>query len=242
MEVKNRKRWMFALTFIFGLLMAVQYRILDTGIKYIPIENIQEQITSVEQLRGEVALLKATLNSVKEDINLYTAIDEGNSDDLFKALTEKEKKLKEFLHYTDVAGEGIILIVDDGTRELGENENLNFLLVHDTDLSAIVEELQLAGAEAISINGERIVFYDTIIRCSGMTTNINGEHIARPFIVKAIGNRKDLEAVITHPAKSTSRMIEFDIFVELNTSISVNINKFEGVLIKQYMNLYKEGE
>jgi uncharacterized protein YlxW (UPF0749 family) len=64
-------------------------------------------------------------------------------------------------------------------------------VIHDTNLVAVVNELKAAGAEAIEINGQRIVG-NTAIRCAGPIILINTKQVAPPFIVEAIGNQNNL--------------------------------------------------
>ena len=59
---------------------------------------------------------------------------------------------------------------------------------------ATVNELRAAGAEAISINGQRIVA-NTAIRCVGPVTLINTSKVSPPFIIAAIGSQSDLSQV-----------------------------------------------
>jgi uncharacterized protein YlxW (UPF0749 family) len=59
-------------------------------------------------------------------------------------------------------------------------------IVHDMDVRAVMNELWLAGAEAMSVNGQRVVL-NTGVRCGGSTNLINGVPAAAPFVIKAIG-------------------------------------------------------
>ena len=82
------------------------------------------------------------------------------------------------LGLTDVEGKGIELTVKDDpnvTREnIGIFDDISSHIVHDGDLRRIVNELKNAGAEAISINGQRIVT-TTAITCIGNVIKINDE-------------------------------------------------------------------
>ena len=76
-----------------------------------------------------------------------------------KILQTKQAELKRYnmlLGLTDVSGNGITLTVSDSSGESGLID-MSSLIVHDTDLRSLVNELANAGAEAIEINGERIV-------------------------------------------------------------------------------------
>jgi len=72
--------------------------------------------------------------------------------------------------------------------------NISKALVHDEDLREIINDLKNSGAEAISINDQRIVSTTAII-CSGSVVTINGVKLNSPFEIKAIGNKSSLGAI-----------------------------------------------
>ena len=107
---------------------------------------------------------------------------------------EKIKKYEIILGLTKVQGEGVTITVADNNEQKDNSSfasinNSNYL-VHDGNLVAIINELKIAGAEAISINGKRIV-NSTSINCAGNVIQINGEKVGSPFVINAIGD-KDL--------------------------------------------------
>ena len=68
-------------------------------------------------------------------------------------------------------------------------------IVHDSDIRTVINELWIAGAEAVSINGQRVVA-TTGIRCPGPVTQINGVPTAPPYVIKAIGPSDTLEGAL----------------------------------------------
>lgn len=67
-------------------------------------------------------------------------------------------------------------------------------MVHDEDLRRIINEMKNSGAEAISINDQRIVATTAIV-CSGAVATVNGVKLNSPFEIKAIGNKASLSAI-----------------------------------------------
>lgn len=78
-------------------------------------------------------------------------------------------------------------------------------LVHDFDLQQVVNELRLAKAEAIAINGQRITGYSPI-RCVGSPIMINWETVTSPYIVEAVGNPATLRSALEMPAGIVDQM------------------------------------
>ena len=99
-----------------------------------------------------------------------------------------------------VKGPGIHLILDDSTlaREIGNGEAATSMLIHDFDLTAVVNELRVAGAEAIMINDQRVV-PATAIRCVGSVILVNGVRQVPPYHIYAIGLTKILRGALEMP-------------------------------------------
>lgn len=231
---------LFVLFLTFGLLITLQARILSKGVKHVGVENIHEIVQAVEKEKAEIEQLRESLATYKDQIELYSQ--HVDDTEFVYQMELKRQNLETYLNYTDVAGPGVIVIIDDADRELFEGEAGNSVLVHDQDISIIVKELRAAGAEAMSINDTRIVYDDTEIICVGPTVKINGEQMSAPYVIKAIGNRKYLEAAITSPDSYADFLSDFGLFVEVNTSISVEIGKYEGEFEALYMHYYEEGD
>ncbi len=71
-------------------------------------------------------------------------------------------------------------------------------VVHDGDLLEVVNALKNAGAEAISINNQRIT-NSSSITCIGNVIKINGEKVSVPYVINAIGLPEKLYGSITMP-------------------------------------------
>ena len=103
------------------------------------------------------------------------------------------------------------------------------MLIHDTDLRALVNELNAAGAEAISINGQRIIS-STAIRCVGPVIQVNGIKVAAPFSIKAIGNAKYLESALNIKGGLVDSFEVYGIKIKISTEDSITISKYDGKL------------
>lgn len=111
-----------------------------------------------------------------------------SNDEQLKSLEEKIKKYNILSGATEVTGPGVRITVADATTTNTLNSILDprNLIVHDTDILEIVNELKNAGAEAVEVNGQRIIA-NTAISCDGNVIVINGEKVSSPFEIKAIG-------------------------------------------------------
>jgi uncharacterized protein YlxW (UPF0749 family) len=88
---------------------------------------------------------------------------------------------------TPVTGPGIVVVLDDAPESADSaGVDPNQLVVHQSDLQAVVNAVWAGGAEAMSIAGERVIA-TSAVRCVGNTLLLNGEVYSPPFRVAAIG-------------------------------------------------------
>lgn len=95
-------------------------------------------------------------------------------------------------------GPGITIKMYDNPEEEIVGQDVNDDVIHDVDVLNILNDLRIAGAEAISINGERVVT-SSELKCRGPVIGINGVSIGTPFIISAIGEPKLLMASVNAP-------------------------------------------
>ena len=169
-------------------------------------------------------------NTTKELESIRTTSTE--SDGEAKAKAEELKKKNMLLGLTKVTGDGVSITVRDA-QMTAATEEFGAFLVHDGDLREIVSELQNAGAEAITINNQRIVS-STCIMCAGNIISINGERVNSPFVIKAIGNQESLYG-ITRPGGYAQILKECGIPIEVKKENNIVIDKFTGALPQKYM-------
>lgn len=93
---------------------------------------------------------------------------------------------------TPVRGPGVVLTINEGPRR-DDARRERSATVLDTDLRMVVNGLWEAGAEAISINGER-VSTRTAIRSAGSAITVNYRSLNPPYRIEAIGDPKTLPA------------------------------------------------
>ncbi len=184
---------------------------------------------------------------------------QGDYESLYKELEEKEKKLEEtrqtaannnkddsqheveikdsktLLGLTDISGQGIIIRLDED-REVDSQEvvNINGYLVHEEDLLYIINELFNAGADAVSINEQRIV-NTTSILCDGNIIRINGKMVGVPITIKAIGYPERMDYALTRPGGYLDTMANDGVKVSVEKNENIDIPKFDGVYSYDYL-------
>ncbi len=150
-------------------------------------------------------------------------------------LEQKEEAIKlgnKMIGMTDVTGPGVIVTLSDSKKDVNTVLNANELVVHDADVLSVINELKNAGAEAISINDQRLVPTSSIV-CGGNIIEINGEKVGAPFEIKAIGLPEQL-AALSRPGGYLEYLKRDTIGVDLKKSNSITIPKYTGVISYKY--------
>ena len=161
---------------ILGFILSTEFRQEDE-VKISQVEELSTQILKLEWERDE---LKKKLTALQEKF-------EPSAEEI--SIIEN---LKMYAGLTALEGSGVIVRMDDSKRAVSKDENPNLYVIHDEDILRIINELRAAGAEAISINGQRLIATSEI-RCAGPTLSVNNVRSAPPFEIIAIGDKNSLE-------------------------------------------------
>lgn len=96
---------------------------------------------------------------------------------------------------TELTGPGLVVVLDDApdVATAAPNVDLNALVVHQSDVQAVVNALWAGGAEAISIMDQRLVAISAV-RCVGNTLLLGGRVYSPPFVIRAIGPADGMRA------------------------------------------------
>lgn len=172
---------------ILTMVMFTQFKtVYQTDITAIETMRETELRTELSDWKNKYEEVESRLQDTESKIAEYQS-QISNSEESSNILETDLQESREYLGYTKLRGEGVVVRLED-------NE---FKQIERWDLLALINELKLAGAEAISVNDERIISRSEIATVGYQFILINGNRIPSPFIVKAIGNKKYLESAIT---------------------------------------------
>ena len=188
------KKGKITITICIGLTAFILVFVMSTQIKTVK----ETDITGIEimretELRAELASWKGKYNEVsvkvqdvQNKINEYTN-QINNNDGVASLLNEEITEAYMYAGLSDVVGQGIVITLSDN-----ESRTIDAI-----DLVLLVNELRAAGAEAISINSERVIYKTEIVDISTKYILVNGVRIQGPYVIKAIGDKKYLESSIS---------------------------------------------
>jgi len=124
-----------------------------------------------------------------------------------------------------VEGPGIRITLDDApARE--PDMPFSWFIIHDYDIRSILNDLKIAGAQAIAINGERVVPMSEQI-CAGPTIIINGNRYPVPYVIEAIGDPDALYEAMNISDK-VLELRRFNIQADIKKEDRIRISKFSG--------------
>lgn len=87
-----------------------------------------------------------------------------------------------------VSGKALRVTLDDAPlSENPDGVDANMLVVHQQDIQMVVNTLWSGGAEAMTIQGQRVVS-TTAVKCVGNTIVLHGVAYAPPYVIEAIGD------------------------------------------------------
>ena len=223
---KIKNKW--SLTIIIGIVAALlvtsillQFKTVDettnADVEGLRDTELKSQISSYKSKYNEVASQYQN-NIAKIEEYTKSATTSTESTNLIKSEYQKSNEL---LGLTDVKGEGIIITLKD----VGENK------YSSEDLRSLVNELKYAGAEAISINGNRIINLTDIV-----TLNASRARLSSPYVIKAIGDRKYLSSTLnTKTTGFVDLMKSNGLEVTIEESNKIEIDKYQGEIKSNYL-------
>ena len=97
------------------------------------------------------------------------------------------------------------------------------------------------GAEAISVNGERLIATSSVI-CSGYTVEINGARYARPFTIKAIGDATKMTSSLIDPEGYGTSLKNWGVLFDIQLSDEIFVPAYAYEKAFRYTEKVKEIE
>lgn len=149
-----------------------------------------DQQQKIAKQQEEIAKLRSDLTAAQNAMAGETKQSE--------VLNKNLQELKQFAGLTPVMGPGIVVTLSDLRDDKRIDAIASELIIHDRDVLKVVNELWNGGAEAISVNGNRVTV-STSFRCVGSTILVDTTRIASPIVIQAIGDPSSLEGAMKLP-------------------------------------------
>ena len=213
--------------FILVMIMFMQFKIVyETDIS--SIETMRE-----EDLKQELANWKAKYEETEQKyqeteqtLNKYK--EQSSSDSQTKQNLEDElANLNLMLGKTDVEGQGVIITLQDNYNSEQK--------ISAEELMIIVNYLRDAGAEAISINNQRVINNTYITLINNSFIKVNSQRVTSPYEIKAIGNSEYLKSSLIGNGGYAEKITSLGQQIKIEEKKKVNIQKYDEEITTKYI-------
>lgn len=210
--------------FLTVYLICIQFKTVD-NIDVTELETMRENElrTALADWKSKYEEVITEYEATKEKIQEYNnkIEDDEKAGELLADDLENSKML---LGLTDVEGAGVIITITDNSEKQ----------VDSTDLLDLVNELNSAGAEAISINGQRIVPMTDIFDVNDFVV-IKEKRVTSPYVIKAIGDVTYLQSALSIKKGYLDEHKTNGYTISIKSDEKITINKYDGELKSDYI-------
>ena len=142
----------------------------------------------------EYEQLEARVRDLADEVDRLTG---RVGDTGVKQLQSDIEAMKQPAGLTPVAGPGLTVTLSDAPADVinSSTQPIELLIVHQQDIQAVLNAMWKGGAEAVTVQGRRVVS-TTGIKCEGNAVLIQGRAYPQPYTISAIGNPAALEAAV----------------------------------------------
>lgn len=227
---------------LLGIFMAWQFNQNLSNIAPVTLRSIQITKNEINAINKEIEDLNRLMIDKKEQLKTLENTADGD-EDIIDVLIGELNKNRAVAGFEKLEGPGIIIKMDDNKIEGAFGEEYNLDIIHDADVLKVINDLRGAGAEAISINEQRVLSI-TEVKCGGPVIRVNGKSVGAPFFIKAIGDPKLLNASINAPNSYTNIILRglYNLNIEATVDDNIIIPAYSGRFNFKYAKPSKEGD
>jgi uncharacterized protein YlxW (UPF0749 family) len=186
-RIRSIPTWQITLTvalLILGFLIAAQLASEGPRIRY----TSQERTPLVETalgLQAQQEALKKQILDLRAGIEDLEATGQGGAT-ITQDLNDRLEHARIAAGLVAMTGPGLVIQLSDSGVPIPPGSNERDYAVSGQDVQSVVQELWLAGAEGIAVNGERVTVATAIVDIGGSVL-VNSAYLAPPYQVSAIG-------------------------------------------------------
>ncbi len=237
MKNNEANTFVFIASIIIGILISMNISFTRTTDRvFLSAKQYQDSYNYRNKLYSDISGLKQQYEKFNSKLLKYKS-NEENEEQVAASINEELNENNIILGKVPVTGQGIKISLSDASAKDIENSferEKELRLVHDMDIMQVINDLRNSGAEAISINGQRVID-KTEIYCSGAFIRINGVKIMVPFTIYAIGNKEVLYNYMLSNENHLKTLITRKIIVDIQQNDSLNIPAYTGKQKKDFI-------
>ncbi|OAT81800.1 DUF881 domain-containing protein [Desulfotomaculum copahuensis] len=214
---------------VLGLMIAIQFRANNSAGQGVPAGRSQELLVELHQLEKDNEKLRSDVNDLNNKLQQSTK----GQPEAVAAMEDELDKSRLAAGLVAVTGPGIEVTLDNPPQTVGSGGPASLFVIRDEDLLRLVNELRSAGAEALSINGQRIVS-TTEIRLAAPFIDINLTRVVPPYHILAIGKPDDLKSTLEIPGGIDEILRDLGVQIKIQKLNQLTVPGFAGQLNFRY--------
>jgi uncharacterized protein YlxW (UPF0749 family) len=147
--------------------------------------------------RSEAAKYDALQRRVDELNDEVTRLTQSVDDRTVNRIDRRIQLLEDPAGLTPRTGPGLTVTLSDAPEEVinSTSQDLNLLVVHQQDIQAVVNAMWKGGADAVTVQGQRVIT-TTGIKCEGNSVQLHGVPYPQPYVIEAVGDQTELVRAI----------------------------------------------
>lgn len=163
--------------------------------------------------------LENQLATIQDKIRQYER-EYKNANNSYEEKFQEAESLRLALGEIPANGKGVSITLAD-SNYVGQ-QNPNDYIVHESHIFNVIQELKISGAEAISINGQRLKA-NSYISCNGPVITVDGNQYPAPFVIEAVGNPETLLASLELSGGVVDQLLADNIIVTLEKNSDIKM-------------------
>lgn len=175
-------------------------------------ELIRQQERNKE-LENELVMRQQEVRDVEMSLS--------GSEEQYQSLIKEAEDLRLLLGVIPSTGGGVKVQLEDAEYN-PSSVNPNDYIVHESHVFQVLNELKISGAEALSINGQRI-HANSYIKCNGPVITVDGKNFPAPFVIEAIGDSSVLGSSLQLTGGVLDKLVNDNIVVTIEQKSKIQM-------------------
>lgn len=236
MSWKNKKKGRYVVfsfaCLVFGFLLSFSYHLTKKTRELEPADLTNSQWAQNMELRNELIAQEEINRELEKELRetqdkIFRLEGElAEEKQVYFNLAEDAEKYRVFLGKVKVRGEGVKVTLADGQYNPKDDHVHNYI-VHEHHVFQVINELYVAGASAVSVNGQRLR-HNSYIVCNGPVIEVDGIPHPAPFVIEAIGDPDILSSALNLPGGVKDLLV--------NENIVFTLEKKDEIIMEPILN------
>lgn len=192
----------------------------------LPSQRLEELGFMLREMERSRGTMEAQIEQIRGQLHAYEqAAAQGRVQ--LEALGRQLETFRAQAGHVPLAGPGVVVELNDSPFPLRPGDDPNTVILHYTDLQGVLNELWASGAEAVAVNGERMIT-TTGLNCVGTTIICNVKRIAPPYRVLAVGDTDQMARYLGRPDGVLTGLRSFGFPVKVTKAGRLTVPAYRG--------------